>query len=119
MDPADQPNQPDPRTDRPDRAEQVRDQAGGRQLAARLFRFSQLEFPWALGPPDGRYLLREDDVPSHVLILATLGAPERRSLLSRRRRDAPPQPEPTPVTTGRATIVDVGTPLAGDRDAAA
>jgi hypothetical protein len=51
-----------------------------------------------------------------VLVLATLGAPERRRL-ARRKRDAPPEPEPTPVATGRATIVDVGEPLGGEADA--
>jgi hypothetical protein len=51
-----------------------------------------------------------------VLVLATLGAPERRRL-ARRKRDAPPEPDPTPVATGRATIVDVGEPLGGEADA--
>ena len=41
--------------------------------------------PWALGPPDGRYLLRAPRrspgaPPTHVLVIATLGAPERRRL---------------------------------------
>ena len=27
-------------------------------MPERLFLFLQLEFPWELGPPDGRYLLR-------------------------------------------------------------
>jgi hypothetical protein len=81
---------------------------------SRYFRFSQIELPWALGPPDGRYLLRApgdppDATPSHVLVIATLGAPERRRLVSARRRQAQaePQPEPSPVTTGRATVIDV------------
>jgi hypothetical protein len=46
------------------------------------------------------------------LVLSTLGAPERRRL-ARKKRQAPPEPEPVPVTTGRATIIDVGEPLAG------
>jgi hypothetical protein len=46
-----------------------------------------------------------------VLVLATLGAPERRRVLARRRRVAEPEPEAAPVTTSRATIVDVGTAL--------
>ena len=25
---------------------------------SKFFRFTQVEFPWALGPPDGRYLIR-------------------------------------------------------------
>lgn len=74
----------------------------------RAFRFVQFEFPWALGPADGRYVLREagDEPASHVLVLATLGAPERRRLRDRRGRTAAPTPPPTPVTTTRATVVD-------------
>jgi hypothetical protein len=82
-----------------------------------LFRFVQVELPWELGPPDGRYLVRPegdpDAEPSHVIVFATLGAPERRRRDAlRRRRDAEPQPEPTAVATGIATIIDVGRPLA-------
>ena len=74
----------------------------------RAFRFVQFEFPWALGPADGRYVVREaaDAPPSHVLVLATLGATERRRLRDRRARTVAPQPPPTPVTTARATVVD-------------
>ena len=36
----------------------------------RLFGFVQLEFPWALGPPDGRYVLRgHAGEPEHVLVV--------------------------------------------------
>jgi hypothetical protein len=84
--------------------------------ASSLFRFSQVELPWPLGPPDGRYLLRPDHRPdaaaAHVIVFATLGAPERRRLAAvRKQRDAAPEPEPTPVATGRATIIEVGEPL--------
>jgi hypothetical protein len=56
-----------------------------------------------------------------VLAVATLGAPERRTLLSRRaqKRNAEVEPEPTPVTTGRATVIDVGGPFAGEAEASA
>ena len=74
--------------------------------------------PWALGPPDGRYLLRAPGhtpgaPPTHVLVIATLGAPERRRLAAGRKkqREAQPEPEPSPVTTGRATVIDVGAPF--------
>jgi hypothetical protein len=82
----------------------------------RLFRFAQVELPWQLGPPDGRYLVRSagdaDRPPSHVVVFATLGAPERRRFAGRRpQRDAAPEPDPTPVATGRATVIDVGEPL--------
>jgi hypothetical protein len=83
--------------------------------SSRVFRFVQVELPWQLGPPDGRYLVRSeggDGPPSHVLVFTTLGAPERRRLAARRRpREAAPGPEPTPVATGRATVIDVGEPM--------
>jgi hypothetical protein len=83
-----------------------------------LFVFIQLEYPWALGPADGRYLVRryEDGEPERVVVL---GAQEagRRSLpagsglsLGGRRRSrepvVPAGPEPELVTTTRATIID-------------
>ncbi len=74
-----------------------------------LFAFVQLEFPWALGPADGRYLIRgHAGQPSHVLVIGTLGAQERRRRLSRRRarpRSAEPLPDPAPVVTARVTLV--------------
>jgi hypothetical protein len=80
-----------------------------------LFQFAQVEVPWQLGPEDGRYVLRPDGEPegsvTQVIVLATLGAPERRRLGARRSREAVPEPEPAPVTTGRATIVSSAEPL--------
>ncbi len=77
--------------------------------AGPLFRFVQLEYPWALGPADGRYVLRgHAGVPAHVLMLSTLGSVERRTLLGRKvkkPRTAAPAPEPLPVVTARATLV--------------
>jgi hypothetical protein len=87
-------------------------------MTERLFLFLQMEFPWELGPPDGRYLLRAQQgaEPERVVVLGTLGAQRRGrargQLLSgarrsqARRRTAPPEPAPTPVATARATIVD-------------
>jgi hypothetical protein len=97
--------------------------AGDGKASRRLFRFAQVEVPWALGPPDGRYLARPDGEPSappsHVIVFATLGAPERRRLAGRRRtRAAEPEPPPAPVVTGRATVIEVGRPLASDEQAA-
>src|SRR5438270_7169993 len=82
-----------------------------------LFRFVQVEYPWPLGPPDGRYLLRgrgdpDRSEPAHVLVLVTLGAHRRRGVARlRSRRKAHAEPAPAAVATGRATIVDVGRPL--------
>jgi hypothetical protein len=90
----------------------------GADMPDRLFLFVQFEFPWELGPPDGRYLMRpsEGADPERVVVLGTLGAqrraPGRGQLLSAaartrsRRRAAPPEPEPTAVATARATLVD-------------
>jgi hypothetical protein len=89
---------------------------------SRRFRVVQFEFPWALGPEPGRYTIREHlgELPAHVLVLRTLGAPERRMLPRRRRGravDAPPDPAPEPVATSRATLVDTA-PLDGSAAAA-
>jgi hypothetical protein len=82
----------------------------------RLFLFLQMEFPWALGPADGRYLLRalEGAEPERVVVLGTVGArpgpARRRSPLrirpASRRGLSSTTPEPAPVATARATIVD-------------
>jgi hypothetical protein len=123
---AHQPHRPDFRARRAHRAQQVRDQHRTRlSTTTDLFRFAQVELPWALGPPDGRYLLRRpsdpaDALPAHVLVLATLGAPERRRRLGqRKRRQAEPAPAPEPVSTGQATIIDVGDPLPDEAQARA
>src|SRR6185312_6084734 len=51
----------------------------GEAMTDRWFLFVQLEFPWELGPPDGRYLMRaggEADA-EHVVVLGTVGARRR------------------------------------------
>jgi hypothetical protein len=91
-------------------------------MSQRLFVFVQLEFPWALGPPDGRYLLRAEagGEPVRVLVLGTLdggrsalehppAAPAAGRLRRRaasRRRAVPPRPEPVAIASARATIID-------------
>jgi hypothetical protein len=81
-------------------------------VAERLFLFVQMEFPWELGPADGRYLLRAGagEQPERVVILETVGATPRRGRLGARRRP-PVEPRwagissPTvPIT--RATVID-------------
>ncbi len=83
----------------------------------RLFLFIQCELPWELGPPDGRYLLRSetDGEPERVIVLATLGAGRAtltreagllRRRVAARKRPVAAEPQPEPVTTASATIVD-------------
>lgn len=77
--------------------------------AERLYRFVQFEFPWALGPEDGRYLMRlhAGEEPHHVLVLRTLEAPRESGRRARRARRTV-EPEPAAARPGlcRATIVD-------------
>lgn len=83
---------------------------------SRRFCVVQLEFPWQLGPPPGRYTIRErlGEEPDHVLVLSELSAPERPPSRRRQRRmrrravTAPPDgaPSPSPPTIARATLVD-------------
>ncbi len=92
-------------------------------MPERLFVFVQLEFPWGLGPADGRYLLRRagDAEPEHVIVLGTLGAPRlplgrppgaaARGTSAWRRLGGrggarPASPQPAPVSTTRATVID-------------
>ena len=98
-------------------------------MPERLFLFLQFEFPWELGPPDGRYLLRDraSAEPERVVVLGTLGAARRAGrswsgqMLPRHRRGVEVEPgsvQPAPVPTARATIVDP-VPLAAERQARA
>jgi hypothetical protein len=78
-------------------------------VAERLFLFVQMEFPWELGPADGRYLLRvgAGEEPERVVILETVGATPRRGRLGARRRPpVEPEPDPTTVPSTRATVID-------------
>jgi hypothetical protein len=104
-------------------------------MPLQLFVFLQLEFPWALGPADGRYLLRDgpDAEPERVVVLETLSAGQTTSGLTaadagspggwlRRRvvreRPVAPQPDPTPVQTTRVTVIDP-VPLSAETQAKA
>jgi hypothetical protein len=87
----------------------------GAAVSERLFLFVQFEFPWELGPPDGRYLMRApgSQEPEHVVVLDTLTAAPRSPsgplALRRSRRvgaAAPPAPEPTSVPVARVTVID-------------
>jgi hypothetical protein len=103
-------------------------------VPGRLFIFIQMEFPWALGPTDGRYLLRReaDGEPERVVVLATLGAARAsggrraaggrgRSLLGAggtRGPGRPTTPEPAAVATTRVTVIDP-VPLSAEHQAQA
>jgi hypothetical protein len=102
-------------------------------MAEPLFIFIQMEFPWELGPPDGRYLLRAEQgaAAERVVVLSTHGAsrahdgtapPARilRSLSRSRRRGMAGEatPEPAAVATARATIIDP-VPLSAENQARA
>jgi len=71
-----------------------------------VFGFVQFEFGFLLGPRDGRFLIRAAprEEPDRVLVLTTLGAPERRRLRDRRRRNVE-EGAPEPVPTTRATLI--------------
>lgn len=74
-----------------------------------LFVFIQMEFPWQLGPPDGRYLLRagRDAEPEHVVVIGSLTAAVARPARMRlAQRDRQARPEPATVPTSRATVID-------------
>lgn len=81
-------------------------------MTAGLFRFLQFEVPFALGPPDGRWLIRSRDSgeAQRVIVLRTIGA--RRSDASSRRRRAtkvaPVGNDAVTVPITRATIIDAG-----------
>ncbi len=109
-------------------------------MPSQLFVFLQVEFPWLLGPSDGRYLLRDgpDGEPEHVVVLETLAAGRaagagraapaeirgpagwllRRSSRAPREREASPEPPPTEVQTTRATVIDP-VPLSAESQARA
>lgn len=75
--------------------------------APALFSFVQVEVPWILGPPDGRYIVRgHAGTPEHVLVVSTLTAPVARGRLrSRRPRAEPPGSAPASATASRATLI--------------
>jgi hypothetical protein len=87
---------------------------------APLFAFVQFEFPWELGPPPGRYVVRDSaaEAELRVLVVKTLGTRERRLFGKRKTQKVEPSPEPALVPTTRVTIVR-GVPLASAAEGAA
>ena len=80
----------------------------------------QLEFGFLLGPADGRYLIRDtpDAQPARIVVLRTLGAPQRRLMDRRRRPRTADHADPAPVPTARAGVV-AAEPLGSEGDAGA
>ena len=78
----------------------------------------QAELPWALAPPDGRYVVRgHAGEPTHVLVVTSLGAPRAGGRLARRRpRPVEPEPPPAEVPVARVTLV-AAEPFAGEEAA--
>jgi hypothetical protein len=74
-------------------------------VAGQLFPFCQLDFPFRLGPADGRYLARprDEDDGIEVMVLRTLEAERKPGKRPRRIDDAEPEPEPAPIS--RVTVI--------------
>jgi hypothetical protein len=69
------------------------------------FRFVQFEFGFRLGPEDGRYLRRAGGEPEWVIVLKTMGAPQRRLMRGRKPVEVTGAAGPSPVPTARATLI--------------
>lgn len=85
-------------------------------MTDRLYRFVQFEYPWPLGPDDGRYLLRDHagEEAHHVLVFEAWPTRVGRS---GRRWGREPEPQSVPAETGlsRATLVE--TTVVGEAEA--
>lgn len=84
---------------------------------ANLFGFAQFDFAGTLPLADGRYLAREGEEES-VLVMRTLGAPAAATKRRRRARSVEPAAEPSPLPLARATAVRAFAPFEREDDAA-
>jgi hypothetical protein len=87
-------------------------------MPQQLFVFVQFEFPWQLGPADGRYLLRDgpDGEAEHVVVIETLAATRSADgtrpsgwlarRMGAREREAAPEPPAAAVASTRVTVID-------------
>jgi hypothetical protein len=73
---------------------------------SQLFRFCQFDFPFPLGPAEGRYLARGRDEDLDVIVIKSLDAQRRGFFGGRRPKDTEPEPEPDSVPISRVTVVD-------------
>ncbi len=83
----------------------------------KLFGFAQLDFAGTLPLPDGRYLARDAEGES-VLVVKTLGAAAAPVRRRRRARRVEPGEEPSPLPLTRVTAVRAFAPFDGEEDAA-
>jgi len=84
---------------------------------AKLLGFAQFDFAGSLPLADGRYLAREDEGES-VLVLQTLGAPPPAGRRRRRPRKVEQGAEPSSLPLSRATAVRAYAPFASEDEAA-
>lgn len=82
----------------------------------KLFGFAQFDFAGALPLADGRYLARDEDGES-VLVVLTLGAPAPPARRRRRPRKAEPRVEPSPLPLTRVTAVRAFAPFDSEEEA--
>ena len=84
--------------------------------AGPLFPFLQFDFPFSLGPADGRYLARplETGAGTEVMVLRTLDAEPKPGRRPRRVDESEPNPEGAPIS--RVTVI--GAEAFSDEDAA-
>lgn len=76
-------------------------------LDLRLYRFVQFEYPWLLGPADGRYLIRDHAGEEAHRVLVFASWPTTTQRRSRRwTREPEPQSAPAETALSRATLVE-------------
>jgi hypothetical protein len=81
----------------------------------KLFGFAQFDFAGTLPLADGRYLARDEEGES-VLVLRTLGAPPPPPRRRRRPRKSEPEVEPSPLLLTRVTAVRAFAPFADESE---
>jgi hypothetical protein len=82
---------------------------------SKLFGFAQFDFAGTLSLADGRYLARDEEGES-VLVILTLGAPPPPARRRRRPRKSEPKVEPLPLA--RVTAIRAFAPFGSEEEAA-
>jgi hypothetical protein len=81
--------------------------------APRLFGFAQFDLAGTLPLADGRYVVRDNDRET-VLVVETLGAPSAPRRRRRRAHESDPGASPPALPLARATVVSASQPFAGE-----